>query len=65
MEHPHHAAYCRACLIKVALASTSEDRELLDALLNEWSPGGELKERQGYCARCGHYGEVSSYEAAT
>ena len=65
MVSPPPSAYCRACLIKVAMADTPEDRELLDALLNAWSPGGELTQRQGHCARCGQYGEVSYYEAAS
>ncbi len=54
-------AYCRACLIKVAMAENPEDRVRLDALLDSWTPGGELKERQGHCGRCGQYDEVSYY----
>ena len=54
-------AYCRACLIKVAMAEAPEDRVRLDALLDSWTPGGELKQRQGHCGRCGQSGEVSYY----
>ncbi len=54
-------AYCRACLIRVATADTPEDRKLLDALLDTWTPGGELMQRQGHCARCGQHGELSYY----
>ena len=54
-------AYCRACLIKVAMAEAPEDRVRLDALLDSWTPGGELKQRLGHCGRCGQYGEVSYY----
>ena len=53
--------YCRACLIKVAMAENPEDRVRLDALLDSWTPGGELKQRQGHCGRCSQYGEVSYY----
>ena len=57
-------AYCRTCLILVATAATPEDRTRLDALLDTWTPGGELLQQQGTCARCGLSGEVSYYGAA-
>jgi hypothetical protein len=56
------SAYCRDCLIKVALAESLEDRGRLDALLENWTPGAELKLQKGDCARCGRKGEVSYFE---
>ena len=60
----HPIAYCKTCLILVAMAATPEDQERLDALLDTWTPGGELLQRQGHCAKCGQDGEVSYYAAA-
>lgn len=60
----HPIAYCRKCLILVAMAQTPEDRTRLDALLDTWTPGGELVQGQGPCAKCGLSGEVSFYAAA-
>ena len=57
-------AYCRKCLIIVATAATPEDRQRLDDLLDTWTPGGELLQRQGICDRCGAHGEVSYYAEA-
>jgi hypothetical protein len=57
-------AYCRKCLIIVATAATPEDRQRLDALLDTWTPGGELVQQKGVCDRCGAEGEVSHYAAA-
>jgi ferredoxin len=56
-------AYCRACLIQVALADGPEDQTRLQAFLETWTPGRELKQRSDHCARCGDYGEVSYYDA--
>lgn len=55
-------AYCRACLIQVALADGPEDQTRLQAFLETWTPGRELKQRSDHCARCGDYGEVSYYD---
>lgn len=44
------------------MAESPEDRARLDELLDSWTPGGELKERQGHCGRCGLYREVSYYD---
>lgn len=60
----HPIAYCRKCLILVAMAATPEDRTRLDALLDTWTPGGELVQRQGPCAKCSQFAEVSYYAAA-
>ena len=60
----HQLVYCRSCLIKVAMAESPEDRARLHDLLDSWTPGGELKQRQGHCGRCGQYGEVSYYDPA-
>lgn len=56
-------AYCRACLVLVAMATTSDDRERLHALLDAWAPDGELNEKQALCYRCGRHGTVLYYEA--
>jgi hypothetical protein len=56
-------AYCRACLIQVALANGLEDQARLQVFLETWTPGRELKQRPDQCARCGDYGEVSYYDA--
>ncbi len=50
--------YCRVCLLLVEMAATPEDRKRLDALLDAWSPDGELREKQAQCARCGRHGRV-------
>lgn len=63
MDHP--IAYCRACLIHVAMAAASDDRERLHALLDAWTPGGELKEKQALCYRCGQYGKVFYFELSS
>jgi len=60
----HPVAHCRASLILVAMAATPEDGGRLAVLLDTWTPEGELKQRQGHCAKCGHYGGVSYYAAA-
>ena len=54
-------AYCRSCLIQIAMPSTPEDLERLGYLLATWTRDGELVQRQGRCARCGDAGEVSHY----
>ena len=46
------------------MAESPEDRARLHDLLDAWTPGGELKQRQGHCGRCGQYGEVSYYDPA-
>ena len=60
----HPIAYCRTRLILVAMAATPEDGARLDALLDTWTSGGELLQRQGPCAKGGQSGEVSYYAAA-
>lgn len=49
----HPVAYCRTCLILVAMAATPEDKERLGGLLDTWTLGRELLQRQGLCGKCG------------
>ena len=55
--------YCKDCFAAIAAEELPEDTARLAELEHFWAMRGELKHKQGLCARCGKEGDVVYHEA--